>query len=285
MMISDRATRSTRARPAPRTHWRGIVRALFLIAALLAIPVAAQTIEGQLLDGATRQPVPVGVVSLLAEEGRVVERVEADSAGRFRIDAPDAGSYFLRAERIGYRTVTDGIFDLGRDGRLEVEIWMRASPVELEGVEANVEARTMYEERLDRMLRNQGFYDRQTRTSGWFITPEDIEERPPTRPRDLFRMIPGMITGDVTGMPGSDGIVGMKCAGQPSARQRSIHMGTGGFAVYIDGIRVFLGKTWDMGMDLQMSDIAAVEVYPRISSMPIEYAGLGVCGVILIWTG
>ena len=204
-MISDRATRSTRARPAPRTHWRGIVPALFLIAALLAIPASAQTIEGQLLDGATRQPVPVGVVSLLAEEGRVVERVEADSAGRFRIDAPDAGSYFLRAERIGYRTVTDGIFDLGRDGRLEVEIWMRASPVELEGVEANVEARTMYEERLDRMLRNQGFYDRQTRTSGWFITPEDIEERPPTRPRDLFRMIPGIETGNVTGTPGTAG--------------------------------------------------------------------------------
>jgi len=273
-MISTRATPSTRARgrPAARFHWRAVVPALVLIAVLPA-SLRAQTIEGQVLDGATRQPVPVGVVSLLAEEGRVVKRVEADSAGRFRIDARDAGSYFLRAERIGYRTVTDGIFDLGRDGRLEVEIWMRASPVELEGVEANVEARTMYEERLDRMLRNQGFYDRQTRTSGWFITPEDIEERPPTRPRDLFRMIPGMETGDVTGMPGTDGIVTFRCV-DPLA-----------MAAYIDGFKVFEGLVWDMELDIQMPDIAAVEVYPRIATLPLEYSSPRVCAVILVWTG
>lgn len=48
---------------------------------------------------------------------------------------------------------------------------------------------------------------------------------------------------------------------------------------------VHLGRVWDTGFDVQMADIAAVEVYPRPSPLPIEYAAFGACGAILVWTG
>lgn len=211
----------------------------------------------------------------MAEGGEVVRRVEADSAGYFSIDAPGPGSYYLRAERIGYATKTDGILELGRDARVEVDFYLLTRPVELEGLEATGERTDWIEERLRRRLEAQGFYDRQERGFGHFITPQEIEERPPTRPRDLFRSIPRMETGDVIGRPGSDGLVAMGCGGTG---------GRGGFHAYVNGIRVHEGSVWDMGNDISMADIAAVEVYTSVARMPLQYSMLGACGVILIWT-
>jgi hypothetical protein len=68
-----------------------------------------------------------------------------------------------------------------------------------------------------RFLERQGFYEREERTSGYFITPEDIANRPPSRPQDLFRAIPGIEPGRITGTPGSDNFVTLECA-EPSAR-------------------------------------------------------------------
>jgi len=45
------------------------------------------------------------------------------------------------------------------------------------------------------------------------------------------------------------------------------------------------GPVWDVGLDLNMADISAVEVYPRPAVLPIEYNGLGVCAVTLVWPG
>jgi len=184
--------------------------------------VSAQEIVGQLLDGTTRSPIFDGVVTLLGANGTRIDRAETDGDGRFRAQAPRAGSYYLRAEELGYRTVTDGIFELGPSGRMEVDVFLGPAPVPLEGVEARVERETRYETRLDRWLENWGFWDRRTHTSGWFITPDDIRERPPMRPRDLFRMIPRVETGDMSGFPGTDGVVTVGC---------------GQFVAYIDGMR------------------------------------------------
>jgi hypothetical protein len=240
------------------------------VSTLATTALAAQSIEGHLLDGVTREPVPEGIVSLLAEDGRVLNRVEADSVGFFSVVAPGTGSYYLRAERIGYATKTDGVFDLGPDGRLEVEFYVLNRPVELDGFEVTAERTDWIETRATRRLRAQGFFDRQKMGFGYFTTPEDIEKRPPMRSRDLFRIIPGMAVGNV-GRPGTDGIVTMSC-------------GRGGFAAYVNGIQVHLGRVWDMRNDISIDDIAAVEVYPRVASIPLEYNVLGACGVILLWT-
>jgi len=126
--------------------------------------------------------------------------------------------------------------------------------------------------RLRERLEGQGFHDRRKRGFGYLITPDEIEERPPSRPRELFRMIPGLDTGAITGRPMSDGLVTFDC---------------GSMAAYVNGIREHGptdGPVWDMGLDINMADIFTVEVYPRMAVLPIEYSGLGVCAVILVWT-
>ncbi len=273
--------------------WRPMGRCLptaFGVALLVLsiAPAQAQTITGTVLDGGTGAPIPAAVITLLTEPGDVTTRVEADSLGVFSATAPRAGSYYLRAERIGYRAVTEGIFDLGAGGTMEVQINLLTQPVELEGVEATVTAERAIERRQREYLEWQGFYDRKKMGFGSFITPEEIEEKPPFRARDLFKMIPGVNTGNVTGTPGTDGIVTMKCApprGLGAAGQIQVgSVRAGGFAVFVNGIRVYQGREWDMRSDVAMADIAAVEVYPRLATLPIEYSGFGVCGAILIWT-
>jgi hypothetical protein len=81
--------------PLPRT--------LALLALLLAAPpLAAQTVQGELVDAA-RRPLGGAMVVLLDAEGKVRGRVLTDLSGRFTLRAPGAGSYRLRAERIGFQ--------------------------------------------------------------------------------------------------------------------------------------------------------------------------------------
>jgi hypothetical protein len=78
-------------------------RILALLALLLAArPLAAQTVQGELVDAA-RRPLGGAMVVLLDAEGKVRGRVLTDLSGRFTLRAPGAGSYRLRAERIGFQ--------------------------------------------------------------------------------------------------------------------------------------------------------------------------------------
>ena len=49
----------------------------------------------------------------------------------------------------------------------------------------------------------------------------------------------------------------------------------------IDGIP----STWDLLSSYEPKDIAAVEVYPRVSTVPLQYQNLAsTCGMVLVWT-
>ncbi|HEX8211875.1 MAG TPA: carboxypeptidase-like regulatory domain-containing protein [Longimicrobium sp.] len=77
-------------------------RILALLALLVAArPLAAQTVQGELVDAAGK-PLPGAMVVLLDAAGKSLGRVLTDESGRFVLRAPSAGSYRLRAERIGY---------------------------------------------------------------------------------------------------------------------------------------------------------------------------------------
>ncbi len=240
--------------------WTGVISLLVL----LADPLSAQTITGTLLDGGTGAPIPAGVITLLTEPGEVATRVEADSAGAFSIAAPQPGSYYLRAERIGYRAVTEGIFDLGEGGSIEVQINLLTQPVELEGVEATVTAERAIERRQREYLEGQGFYDRKKMGFGSFIEVDSLPQEP-FRPSDLLRSVPGLdMIPPFTGIVRVDG----DCV----------------FSAWVNGIKVFQGREWDMGSTIQISDIAAIEVFTRASNIPLQYGGLSGCAVILVWT-
>lgn len=234
---------------------------LGLIAALAAAPSGAQTITGRLVDGGSGEPIASGAISLLTEPGDVVARAESDAAGRFSVRAAEPGSYYLRGEHIGYRAVTDGIFELGSGGRMEVEIRLSTRPVELEPLDVRIESDYLARRQRE-SLNRRGYYDRKKAGFGYFVEVDSLRLIPFNH-SDLFRRMPG-----VSKFPGT--AVSLRRCGR--------------FAGWVNGIRVFQGSSWDMSLDVDIGSIAAVEVYPSVARLPLQWGGFGVCGAILVWT-
>lgn len=256
---------------------------LYLIVAL-ATPGAtsAQTVIGRLLEAGSERPIALGSVALLDTSFVIVEQVFTNSEGDFRILAPGPGSFYVMANRLGYRRGLDGILELGKGGLIEITFYLRPAPLVLDSLLARGERRfgASY-------LEDVGFYDRMKLGFGNFITPESIASRPPFTVRDLFRNVPGV---HFTENP----LVGTTIL--LSARG-PIHPGGSGFCqpqVYIDGlpavegppIRGVAGTSSVVIEDhVNLESIEAVEIYRGAASIPIQWARMGAsCGVVLIWT-
>ncbi|MGH7555626.1 MAG: carboxypeptidase regulatory-like domain-containing protein [Longimicrobiales bacterium] len=94
---------------------------LILLALSAGAPAAAQTVSGQLLGAATRQPIGGGTMSLLSDNAPIAS-VFTDSAGTFVLRAPRAGSFRLRAERIGYRVAETSPLELAAGDTLTTDL-------------------------------------------------------------------------------------------------------------------------------------------------------------------
>jgi hypothetical protein len=112
-----------------RTH-RCFVAAL--AALLCAAPAAAQAVEGRVTESAAQQPVAGARVYLLDAEGEPAVAAVTDAAGAFRLQAPVAGEYRLRADRLGLRSTITRVVALGPGETLAVEVRMSAEPVVLD---------------------------------------------------------------------------------------------------------------------------------------------------------
>jgi len=144
MMRSNGATRSERASsPSRSTPWtlpRGWARALHLPLSIVlgllisawGAPLGAQTIQGWLLDRETGQGVEGALVLLLDQAGEEIDGFLTNADGRFRVRAPNPGAYSLRAERIGYETVTSETIRLGSAQVSGILLETGPSAIELE---------------------------------------------------------------------------------------------------------------------------------------------------------
>jgi len=275
-----------------------------------AIPVQGQTIEGQVADGESYEVIEGVALTLMHPDGHDLgEPVESSASGRFALPLPGPGSYYLRAEKLGYTSIVEGVFDFtATSGSLQVEVYLRQQPVELEGVDVAVE-RVQWR----RSLRAQGYYERLANGFGDFVTPEDIEARGVLgRPSELVQMIPGvsrlesLILFRAQSPPFSR--AGGSCDGSGNRRgtptSSALQMCKGGTIVdlglcepdlWVDGIRMikansngFLDSSdLQKGVDALMNpqDILAMEIYRGIAGTPLRWAGLGAtCGTIVIWT-
>ncbi|HEX5725721.1 MAG TPA: carboxypeptidase regulatory-like domain-containing protein [Longimicrobiaceae bacterium] len=115
------------------------------LAALLAAaaPLAAQEVRGDLREAGSGRPVAGALVTLLDAAGAAQASALTDSAGRFAVRAPAAGTFRLRAERPGYATATSPALALeaGRTAQQR----LTAEPqrmVELEGIQATAARRS-----------------------------------------------------------------------------------------------------------------------------------------------
>lgn len=228
--------------------------------------VAAQSIEGVLLERGSDRPVDLAIVTLMTVEGDSVMSILTDESGRFDLLADQAGDYLLAAAAWGYETTVAGsVFTLGRDSRFSLEFRIPRAALELPGLVVLADGATRRHP-----LEMNGFVDRARKGFGTFITPAQIAESGAFSTTDLLRRTGRVM---IESEPGRDrltmrGSVGGRC--DPF--------------IYLDGRRISLE-----GMPLEalvpVRYLEAAEVYRSSVEAPPQYSvGVFRCGVILLWT-
>ncbi len=155
----------------------GVAGVLAAFAAAHPGHVSAQTIRGRLIDDATDGVIPGANLTLLTEDGDVLDRALSDSLGVFVLDA-ELGGLHLEAQRIGYRTTRSLLFDMSRLDTLDVEFRIDAEAVLLAPIlvtASDPPGQDLFEERAEL-------------GEGFFYTPALIDSiRPDDYVAEIFR--------------------------------------------------------------------------------------------------
>lgn len=229
----------------------------------------AQRVVGTVEDPEGR-PISEVHVSLLDGRQRPIAVGRSDDGGRFRVEVPSTGEYYLRLARIGYLTLFDGPYRLSGDDVLEARAVMHAFPVEMDPLEVTVSGRV-------RRLAEVGYYERRETGFGHFLERDEIMGTAPMHLTDALRRLPRAYVID---------------SGPGQLNPGLLIRGGTGFCrptVYLDGAMAAQGgggrrdpvrpDDW-----LAPEDVEAVEFYAGPASAPIRFGALAECGIMLIWT-
>lgn len=143
------------------------VRSLLLVPALVAASGAlasAQTIDGIVVVGATRQPVATSAIALLDRRQNVLDTTSTDVFGGFTLTADKPGKYSLLVRRPGYYPIVTDDFELLKDET-------RRDTVFLTGKAAEMSIKEVLAADIRRVFGSSvlGTFQR-------FLGPEDIEK-------------------------------------------------------------------------------------------------------------
>lgn len=258
-------------------------RIALILGVVLATELQAQRalLTGVVRDG-NQQPVPHANV-IVTKQGRYV----ADDSGRFSINVP-TGAVLIDIRRIGYRP-TSASLEIARDTSVDFLMLPVAQALPAQDVRAAA---------VDNLAR-QGFYDRMRDadrglTTGYFVTPEDIEARHALKSSQFL-----------------EGVPGVKLLGTGGGNQIPVGLNDCAMTIYLDGARLLLDNQsaggGSSGMSIQRtreggrggkvtpgesfdgiigsSSVAGIEIYPRGTRAPARYQTLnGTCGIIVVWT-
>jgi hypothetical protein len=161
-----------------------------------------------------------------------------------------------------------------------------ADVVPLEGITATARSRR---------LMTVGFYERQRQGSGIYVSPDDLARRPATPLSQILDELPSI---NLVRYRPWDPQMGA-CRGREEMRLVSRGGTTQNCSgptvptcfmeVYVDGMLVQpnVGRpSQDVDRVVSASEVAAIEVYRGISSVPSQFqTRTSHCGVVLIWTG
>jgi len=262
-------------------NWRTLRVAAFGAFLVLPVPVGSLqaqdpgtaernqvTVTGQVVDAMTGTPLPAVRIRLHpavpaaadpadpaapAALPRVREAL-TDAEGRFTLAAVRIANYRLTAESLGYATLESTVQVMGASP-FDMRIRLAPEALALEGV-------VVTSARSPR-LAAAGFYERQGRAFGSFVTRADIEARFPFTTSDIFRTLPGVRV--LSSGRGSTGILTIRGC-RPD--------------IVIDGMN--LGANLSVDEIISPSDVEAIEVY-RGASTPVPYSRSN-CGVVVIWS-
>lgn len=211
-------------------------------------------LEGRVLDAQTSRPVADAEVRLERVAGAQI----TDPEGVFRFGRVPPGEYEVQVRHLGFRTVAD---TLEVDMSTTVEATIRVAPDVIPLEPISVVVRSL-------VLERSGFYEREDRGSGHFVTRQQIQDLQPLQSSEMLRRVPG-----VRLQRTRDGLVALGRANCP-------------FRFVIDGARTSAGFTIDL---VPIGDIEGLEIYLGPSQVPGEFSGFssdvnGTCGVIVVWT-
>lgn len=236
--------------------------ALVLIATLMPAALAAQAqLSVTVRDSATGEPIR----NALVEIGGLEQRAQTNGQGLARLARIPAGNRLVSVTRLGYEPARIAIEFA--DAAVERTVRLAPEPVPVGGVTATGAAR-------DPALDARGFYDRQRRGLGAFMTGERIDELRPTRTVDLFRYLRGFQVRYDRGR-GEYYVVSSRGGANLNADCSAPE-------IYLDGVLV--GFRANYFAFVNPENIAAIEAYSSPASIPVEYRANSACGVILIWT-
>jgi hypothetical protein len=246
-----------------------------LFAAQSAQAQVVTVLSGRTLDFVSEAPIATVEVELLDERQRRIASTISDSAGRFRFERHQSGSWHLRARSIGYQTVLTPPVDIAAGDTVDVVVRLGVDAVPLAPLEVVARAETIH-----RYPGLAAFHRRVERDlGGRFILREEIDERSQRLVTDLLITAGVHVIGNASG--GEVGLV--------MRRLNCIPM------VYLDGA-VLTSRMEENpeakarqayeAVNLMMPfDVEGIEVYAGPATVPPEFGGSsGACGVIAIWT-
>lgn len=108
-----------------------------LLALLLAgfqHPLFPQSVQGRVVDGQDQTPVEGALVFLVGAGGAVDDQQLTNAAGRFLLNARGQGTFTVRAERIGFTTVSSDPFRLAVGQRMDLVLETGQEAIRLEGI-------------------------------------------------------------------------------------------------------------------------------------------------------
>jgi hypothetical protein len=194
-------------------------------------------------------------VDLLNSNDIVVCQYLTNETGQFTANILDEGVYRVRARRIGFISFVSDPFVLSIRHNAVADIRLRAAPIRLDPIEVT-------EDGLEAGLVREGFYRRKAMGFGHFRTPRDLGAMHLAFPEDLF-------TGIISIRVSRDGLV---LARDPPCP----------LTIAIDRLVVDPGGWTEL---VHVSEVAAIEVYPRPGPLPPWLSGLvSPCGAVVIWT-
>ena len=112
-----------------------------------AAPLHAQAVEGRVTEEGTGRALVGADIRLLDQERRLVERSVAELGGRYQIQAPAPGNYYLIVDLLGFERLETPLLELRADATLRAAFELPADPIELEGL--RVQADRLEEIRRD----------------------------------------------------------------------------------------------------------------------------------------
>lgn len=242
------------------------------IAAILVLltgsPLQAQHLHGVVVDADSDTPIPSATVRLLNRLNDEVRAVLTDSAGRFVLDIPRAGTFRLRAERIGLQAAHTPEFRVEANDSLQMEIRIAADTVLLAPLTVTAMSQGWRSPVLQRRWEERRELNEKL-GRGKFIVREEIERNGGSSVTHLVSQRARVRLG-----PYRNGgrLLIMRGYGDKWCVP----------ALFVNGSRI---RTASQPVDdfVSLMDVMAIEVYQR-SELPGEYADNPDCGAVAVWT-